>query len=133
MSVDRIANMISTLKNAAMSGKAEVEVFHTRECEEISKILKEKGFLSEVKVFKPKETSVKRLHLELAKDDEGQMKISNTKRISKPGRRVYVKSSEIKRVAGGFGVMILSTPKGVLDGLTARKKKVGGEIICEVF
>jgi len=125
--------MISTLKNAAMSGKLAVEVFQTKECEGIAKILKEKGFLSEVRVFKPKDTTVKKLHLELAKNADGSMKIANAKRVSKPGRRVYIKSSDIKKTAGGFGVTVLSTPKGILDGASARKKKLGGEVLCEVF
>lgn len=127
-----MSNMLSSLKNASMAGRTVVEIPSSKLCEEVAKVLKEKGFLSEVKVFKPKESFMKKLHLELSKEG-GLIKLSEVKRISKPGRRLYKSAKEIKNVTGGFGVMILSTPKGILSGSEARKKNVGGEVICEIF
>lgn len=133
MSLDLISNMLSSLKNASMAGKEKIEVSYSKQCEEIAKLLKEKGFLSEVKVFKPKEASYKKLALTLAQDEGGNFKLTDVKRISKPGRRLYQGVHELHKISGGFGMSVLSTPKGILDGASARKKNVGGEIICEVL
>lgn len=132
MTADRLSNMLSALKNASMAGKGVVEVIHSKECEEVAKVLKEKGFLEIVKVFKPEKSSVKRLHLELAKQG-GVFALTEAKRVSKPGRRIYKGSDQIGVYKRGFGVMIMSTPKGIMSSEEARKKKVGGEVICKVF
>ena len=132
MSVDTIANMLSTIKNASMAGRFSVEVPFSGECENIAKILKEKGFLEVVKVFKESGKSYKKIHLDIAKDG-GISKITEIERISKPGRRVYRKVGEIKPIAGGYGILILSTPRGIMDGREAIKRKLGGEAICLVY
>ena len=83
MSMDRLSNMISALKNASMAGKTSVEIMHSKQCEDVAKVLREKGFLESVKVFKPEKTSVKRLHIELAK--EGNIfNLTEARRVSKP-------------------------------------------------
>ena len=132
MTIDRISNMLSSLKNATMARKAIVETFHTKECEAIAKLLQEKGFLAEVKTFKPKETPYKMLHLKISADGK-TFNINDIKRISKPGRRIYRKSEEIGLSKEGFGIFVISTSRGIMDGESARKKKLGGEMICEVF
>jgi small subunit ribosomal protein S8 len=115
-----------------MAKKPSVEVMHSKECESVAKVLKDKGFLAEVKVFKPSESNVKMLHLDLA-HDKTEYAITDVKRISKPGRRIYRGTSDLHRVEGGFGVAVVSTSKGIMADDMARKKKLGGEVLCEVF
>ena len=126
--MDRMSNMLSSLKNAAMAKRPYIEVFYSNKCHEVAKVLQDKGFLTEVKVFKPKEKAYKMLHLALASEN-----LSEIKMISKPGRRVYGGKNEFGKVAGGYGVLIVSTSKGVMEAQEARKKKLGGEILCEVY
>lgn len=134
MSIDRLSNMLSTIKNASMAKKEVVEVIHTKECEAVANVLKENGYLTEVKVFKHKGSPAKGLHLELAKsEDTEEFVLSDVKRVSKPGRRLYTNYSDIKLVMGGRGVLVLSTSRGVMSGKDARNKKLGGEILCEVY
>lgn len=132
MSMDRLSNMLSALKNASMAGKPVVEIMYSKECEEVAKVLREKGFLESVRVFKPEKTSVKRIHIELAKAD-GIFTLTETRRVSKPGRRIYRGADEIGTFKRGFGVMVVSTSKGIMSSGEARKKKIGGEILCEVY
>ncbi|MBI2620812.1 30S ribosomal protein S8 [candidate division WWE3 bacterium] len=124
MSVDVVANMLSSIKNASMSGKQSVEVPHTKMCEAIAKIIKARGFLLGVKVFKPSGRSYKKMRLDL-----DASKITDVKRISKPGRRVYKGVG----AAGGYGVTVLSTSRGIMTSEDAKKKNLGGEILCEVW
>lgn len=132
MTLDRTSNMLSIIKNASLAKRAFVEISYTKECEEIAKILKEKGFIENIKVFKESGKMYKQIRLDL-KFEGSEPRISEIKRISKPGRRIYKKASDIKKVIGGFGIAILSTSRGIMEGSEARKKKLGGEIICEVF
>ena len=128
MSVDTIANTLSSLKNAALAGKGFVEVPHSRVCEDIVKILKKRGFVTDVKVFKEKGKSYKMIRVDINKADFGGIK-----RVSKPGHRVYKSAYELKPVAGGFGIAIVSTSRGILSDSEARKKKLGGEVLCEMW
>lgn len=132
MSIDRLSNMISSLKNASMAGKFVVEISYTKQCEEVAKVLKAKGFLSEIKLFKPEKTNVKMLHLGLT-NDNGVCSFSEAFRISKPGRRIYRGKNELKNVRGIYGVVVVSTSKGIMDSTTAKKKNLGGEVLCEVY
>ena len=132
MSVDRLSNMLSSLKNAVMAGNDAIETYYSKECENVAKVLKEGGFLEEVKVFKHKDKKYKGLRLELAKTD-GEFIVTDVKRISKPGRRVYINAADIKGVAGGHGVLVVSTNRGLMSGGEAKKKKLGGEVICKVL
>ena len=132
MSVDRISNMISTMKNVSMSGREVLEVPYSLECESIAKVLKEKGFVDEVKVFKKEGSSAKMLKIKLSKDGS-TIKLSEARRISKPGRRVYKGYQEFKPVLQGLGVLVVSTSRGLMDAQEAKKKKLGGEVICEVY
>lgn len=114
-----------------MASKPSIEVPHSNECEAVAKVLKSAGFLSEAKAFKPSGKKFKKLSLELAFED-GLPKVTDAKRVSKPGRRVYKPYSELHRIAAGYGVSVLSTSRGIMSGDEARKKKLGGEVICEV-
>jgi small subunit ribosomal protein S8 len=131
MTTDRLSNLVSSLKNASLAKKGVLEVFHSIECEKVAEILKDRGFVSVVKVFKLPKSTVKKIHIELAETD-GVYKLTEAKRISKPGRRIYRGARKLGATAGKFGVLIVSTPKGIMDGVDARKKNLGGEVLCEV-
>ena len=130
--MDIVSNVLSTIKNCAMSGRKSVEVSHSKAAEDVLKILKSFGFLTEVRVFKPEGSAFKKLHVELAFDGKTP-KISEIKRVSKPGRRIYRKSSEVRNALGSYGVTVVSTSRGIMAANEARKKKLGGEVVCEVF
>jgi len=132
MSIDRTSNMISSLKNSAMAGRGVLEIPHTNECESIAKVLKNCNFIEEVRVFKKEGSKSKMLGLTLSKKDD-VIRLSQARRISKPGRRVYKRSEELRPVLQGMGVLVISTSRGVMDGREAKKKKLGGEVLCEVY
>jgi small subunit ribosomal protein S8 len=97
---------------------------------EIARILKDEGYISNFKVVDEEKKKVLRVLLRY--DADGQSAVSSLERISKPGRRVYVGAHGVPRVLGGLGVTILTTPKGVMTGKSARKAGVGGEVLCSV-
>lgn len=130
--MDLLSNMLSSIKNACMSGKPYVEVRHSNECVAVAKVLKDRKFLSDVRVFKEKNSGHKKLHLDISYDGDFPM-ISNVVRVSKPGNRNYCSSSDLRLVHGGRGVLVVSTSRGVMAVEDAKKKKLGGEIICKVY
>jgi small subunit ribosomal protein S8 len=130
MLTDPIADMLTRVRNAAMIKAEKVDIPASRIKLEIAKILKEEGFIRAYKILKDKKQGVLRLTLKYA-DDENV--ISGLKRVSKPGRRVYVGRTEIPRVMGGVGIAILTTPNGILSDKTCRRERVGGEVICYVW
>lgn len=130
--MDTIANMLSGIKNAGRAGRFFIEIPYSSMKEEILKVLKEKGFIESFKIFKLEGKSFKMLHIDL-KYDNGVSLISEAKRVSKSGRRVYENKVGMKRVVGGYGISIVSTSKGVMDSMEAKRKKLGGEVICEVY
>ena len=132
MSVDRLSNMISSIKNSSMTGKDILEVPYTAICESVARVLKQKGFIEDIKVFKKERSSMKMLKVQLSKEGN-VIKLSEAKRVSKPGRRIYKSAQELKPVLQGLGVMVISTSRGVMDAQEAKKKKLGGEVICEVY
>ncbi|MDP4000136.1 MAG: 30S ribosomal protein S8 [bacterium] len=120
---DPIADMLTRIRNAAALRKEEVRVPASTLKQAIADVLAKEGYLSKV----GKEE--RELVLELA----GERQLSGLKRISKPGRRVYAKSGELPRVRGGLGIAVVSTPQGVMTAHEARKRKLGGEVLAEVF
>jgi len=132
MSMDRLSNMLSSIKNAAMAKKPYVETFYSKECASVANVLKEAGFLEEVKTFKHKGKGYKGLRLDLVREGD-EFALEEIKRMSKPGRRLYIGSGDIRPVLGGHGVLIVSTSRGIMSGDEAKKKKLGGELICQAF
>jgi small subunit ribosomal protein S8 len=130
MSIDTIANATSILKNASMAGKSEVELPYSRIVEDIMKIFKTNNIVEEVKVFKEKETIGKKLNISLKKSEFGKIRRLEVKRVSKPGRRIYSSHESFRPVRAGLGVMVVSTPRGVMEAQEAKKRKLGGEILC---
>lgn len=127
---DPIADMLVRIKNAQMVGHETVLIPHSKLKFEIAKILKRDGWISD---FSKKGKKVKKFLEVILKYSNGEPKISNIKRISKPGRRLYIKSSEVKAVRQGFGSAIISTPQGIVNEKEARSKKIGGEVLCEIW
>jgi small subunit ribosomal protein S8 len=127
--MDRMSEMLNAIKNASMARRKSIEAFYSIQCEAVAKVLKEKGFLSEVKVFK--DGQFKRLNIVLAYDGKLPL-VSDIQRISKSGRRQYKGYEDLHRIQAGLGVSVVSTSRGIMSGDEARKKKLGGEVICEV-
>lgn len=127
---DPIADMLTRIRNAVRIKSDKVDMPASRMKLDVAKILKEEGFIRAYKIIKYKKQGILRLNLKYV---DGESVITNLKRISKPGRRVYTGSREVPQVLGGVGIAILTTPKGVLTDESCRREKVGGEIICYVW
>ncbi len=133
---DPIADMLTRIRNAVMAGHAQVALPSSKIKLEIAKILKEEGFLEGFEVVDGETEAQKVLRLKIKYVGERRQRravISGLERVSKPGRRIYTKKTDIPWVLSGIGVAILSTPKGVMTGARARQLGVGGEIICKVW
>ncbi|MEW6674646.1 MAG: 30S ribosomal protein S8 [Nitrospirota bacterium] len=130
MLTDPIADMLTRIRNAACIKAERVDIPASRMKLEIAKILKEEGFIKAYKILKDKRQGILRVTLKYA---ENGSVISGLKRVSKPGRRVYVSRNEIPRVMGGVGIAILTTSRGVLSDEACRREGVGGEVICYVW
>ncbi len=126
---DKISNVIIKLKNASIAGKTTADVVLTNLNNNILKVLKTEKFISDFEANKKAHT----ITVTLAYDENGDPKITDVKRISKLSRRIYKGSSAIKPVKNGLGVTIVSTPSGVMTGREAREKKVGGEVMFEIW
>ncbi len=122
--------MLTRIRNAVRVNADKVDMPASRLKLEIAKILKEEGFIRAYKILKYKQQGMLRLNLKYHENDSI---IVNLKRISKPGRRVYVGKDEVPRVLGGVGIAILTTSKGVLSDRACRHTGVGGEVICHVW
>lgn len=120
---DTISDFLTRIRNAFMADRKDTQVRYSKIVESIAEILKREGFIVSFEK--------NGYFLDIILNQE--MPVEHIKRLSKPGIRRYVKSTEIPKPKSGFGFVILSTPKGVLTGNQARKQKVGGELICEVW
>ena len=128
---DPVADMLTRIRNAVMVRHDSVLIPTSRMKLSIAKILKEEGFISDYEVLRSKPHRVIRIHLKYS--DKDQPVLSGLERVSKPGLRVYVGRKEIPRVAGGLGVTIISTSKGVMTGQQAWRQGIGGELLCYVL
>tara|TARA_Y100000589_G_scaffold306563_1_gene321415 strand:+ start:352 stop:747 length:396 start_codon:yes stop_codon:yes gene_type:complete len=127
---DPIGDMIARIKNAQERSHKKVELPASNFKVKIADILKNEGFIKDLKVNTEGNKSI--LSLEL-KYHSGNPVISNFERVSKPGRRIFSSVDSLPKINNGLGIAIVSTPKGVMTDMQARKQKVGGEIICKVF
>lgn len=131
--MDTIGNLLSSLKNASLVSKDSIELPYSKMAEEILKLCQEKGFIKSVKSFKHKDASYKGLSVELDYYTNGKPKISEAKRVSKPGRRIYRGSNDLKDERKAFGLQIVSTSRGLMSVTDAKKKHLGGELVCEIY
>ena len=127
---DPIGDMIARIKNAQVRKHKKVELPSSKFKSKIADILKNEGFIKDFKVSTEAKKNI--LSLEL-KYHSGNPVISNFERVSKPGRRIFSSADSLPKINNGLGIAILSTPKGVMTDIDARKQKVGGEIVCKVF
>lgn len=130
MLTDPIADMLTRIRNATRIKAEKVDVPISRMKLEIAKILKEEGFIKGYKILRDKKQGVLRIVLKYI---DNESVISGLKRVSKPGRRVYLGKNEIPRVMGGLGIAILTTSKGILSDKECRLEGVGGEVLCYVW
>jgi small subunit ribosomal protein S8 len=128
---DPIADMLTRVRNASRARHTEVLVPASRTKREIARILKEEGFIADVREERDGPGSILRLQLKYV---DGKVPVvSGLKRISKPGLRVYAQKTEIPRVLGGLGIVIVSTSKGIMTGSQAKQAQLGGEILAYVW
>ena len=127
---DPSGDMIARIKNAQVRNHKKVDLPSSNFKMKIADILKNEGFIKDFKINKENNKSL--LSLEL-KYHSGNPVISTFERVSKPGRRIFSSADSLPKINNGLGIAIVSTPKGVMTDIDARKQKVGGEIICKVF
>ena len=128
---DPIADMLTRIRNASRAHHAEVVVPASRTKREIARILKAEGFIADVQ--EDKDGTVAILRLQLKYVDGKVPVVSGLKRISKPGLRVYARKTDIPRVLGGLGIVIVSTSQGIMTGAQARRAQLGGEVLAYVW
>ena len=126
---DPISDMLTRIRNASRALLPAVELPHSRMKESLAHILKKEGYVAEVSVDG---RTIKKLKIQLKYQGKKNV-IEGLKRVSKPGLRKYVGATEIPRVLGGLGVSIVSTSEGVMTGTQAKKKNLGGELLCYIW
>ena len=131
MTTDPIADLLTRIRNAAKARHPRVDLPASKLKLEIARILKEEGYLANYKVVDEK--GKKTLRVFLRYTPERRSVITYLQRVSRPGSRRYVGKFGIRPVVGGMGISILSTPRGVMTGQSARKEGLGGELLCEVW
>ena len=130
LSTDPIADMLTRIRNAIAVNKHEVRLPHSKIKETIARSLVKCGYLKSVEVIEAKPQS--EIHI-IINDPDEVVKITEIQRISRPGRRMYAKVTDIPRVKNGRGVILISTSKGIMTDNQARQEKLGGELICKVY
>lgn len=130
MMTDPIADMLTRIRNAAKVRKPDLTLPYSRMKLNIAQILVQEGFIAAVETHG--ENVKKELRLVLKYDGRESI-IHAVSRVSTPGRRIYVGYKDIPQVRSGYGVAIMSTPSGIMSGAEARKQKVGGELLCEIY
>lgn len=136
---DPIADMITRIRNAALVQKTEVLLPMSRLKYDIAKILKEEGWILDVDVVKGKKEAAEkdqrfdRIRIVLKYKKSGRPTFNSIQRVSKPGLRIYVGKDRLPRVLNNLGMAVVSTPEGVMTNFQARKKGLGGEILCEIY
>jgi small subunit ribosomal protein S8 len=128
---DHISNLLARIRNAQMARFEQLEVPSAHVLENVARILKEEGFIKNYKILTEKKQNSIKIFLKTG--TESGYAIKGMKRVSRPGRRVYVGKDDIPVVKSGFGVAIISTSRGVMTGDKARKLAIGGEVLCEVW
>jgi small subunit ribosomal protein S8 len=131
MMTDPIADMLTRIRNGALARHERVEMPHSKLKEHVATVMRAEGYLDDVRTSESDEPKLLTLVLRYGRDRESA--IDGIRRVSTPGRRVYVRHDRINRVCSGMGISILSTSRGVMTDREARKQRVGGELLCEVW
>lgn len=133
---DSISDMLTRIRNGCLAKKSIVSIPYTRLNQQIAQILEKEGFIQSFQITSDSASLLIHLKYRSKKIYRGKMKescITNLKRISKPGLRIYTNHREIPRILGGAGIVIISTPSGILTDREARLRGIGGEILCSVW
>jgi small subunit ribosomal protein S8 len=128
---DPVSDMLTRIRNAGLARKAEVLMPSTKVLVAIAEILKQEGYVGDYEVIEKRPQNQLKIALRFGPDKRHT--IREIKRVSKPGLRVYAGKDAIPRVRSGLGIAIVSTPQGVMTGYEARKRGIGGEVLCTVF
>ncbi len=131
MMTDPIADMLTRIRNASLARHDRADMPHSRLKEHVAGVMKAEGYLDDVRVSEGEEQKTLTVVLRYGRDK--QAVIDGVKRVSTPGRRVYVRHDRIGKVCSGMGISILSTSRGVMTDREARKQRVGGELLCEIW
>jgi small subunit ribosomal protein S8 len=131
MMTDPIADMLTRIRNGSMARHERVEMPHSNLKEHVATVLKAEGYVDDVRVSEGEEPKMLTVVLRYGRDR--QSAIDGLRRVSTPGRRVYVRHDRIARVCSGMGISILSTSRGVMTDREAKRQRVGGELLCEVW
>ena len=129
--MDTIGEFLTRIRNAGAAKHEKLDIPSSNLRVGVAKILLDQGYIRSFKVVRDAKQGVMRVYLKY--NEKGQPVITSIDRISRPGRRVYVRSSDIPEIRNGFGISILSTNRGVVDGDTAKKENLGGEHLCNVW
>lgn len=130
MMTDPIADLLTRIRNAVRVERPHVDVPSSQLKQGLAEVLKREGYIWDYQVIEAQ--PVNQLRIELKYGPNGERVIQSIKRVSKPGRRVYSKSTELRPVLNGLGISIISTSKGLVSDREARQQKIGGEVLCEV-
>ena len=128
---DPIADMLTRIRNAINAGHVKVDIPSSKLKMAIAKILKDEGFIKNFKLIDDNKQKLLRIYLKYSADN--QPAIIRLKRISSPGRRVYLKAEDLHPVYNNMGIIILSTSKGIITNKAARQLNIGGEVLCEIL
>tara|TARA_A100001388_G_C28493049_1_gene367962 strand:+ start:31 stop:423 length:393 start_codon:yes stop_codon:yes gene_type:complete len=126
---DPIGDMLARIKNAQLRNHNKVSLPSSKFKAKIADVLKSEGYITDYKIYDDKKPSIE-INL---KYNSGNPVINTIERVSKPGRRIFSSANSLPKINNGLGIAIVSTPQGVMTDVDARKKKLGGEIICKVF
>jgi len=129
--MDTVAQFLTRIRNAGVARHEKVDVPASKFRQGIAEILAQQGFIRSFKVAKDSKQGVMRVYLKYS--ETGDHAIESIQRVSRPGRRVYVKATEIPSIRSGLGVTILSTSQGLMSGKEAKEKNLGGELLCKVW
>lgn len=132
MMTDPIADMLTRIRNAVRVERPFVEMPLSQIRRGVAEVLKREGYIWDITEHEVEGTPFKQLRLELKYGPNGERVIQSIKRVSKPGRRIYAKSKDLRPILNGLGISILSTSHGVVSDREARQKNLGGEVLCEV-
>ncbi|MDB4794110.1 30S ribosomal protein S8 [Pirellulaceae bacterium] len=133
MLTDPIADMLTRIRNAIMVERQTVEMSVSKLKRGVAEVLKREGFIWDWDVVADEAAPVSQIRLELKYGNTGEKVIRHIKRVSKPGRRVYSKSKDLRPVLNGLGIQIISTSQGVVSDREARQKGIGGEVLAEIW
>jgi len=127
---DPIGDMLARIKNSQLRNYKKIDMPSSKFKAKIAEVLKNEGYIIDFKVIS--DSKLPKLEI-LLKYNSGNPVISSIERVSKPGRRIFSSAESLPKINNGLGIAIVSTPKGVMSDIDARKQKIGGEIICKVF